>query len=138
MFKRFKKDSKKRGSSPSSLITSVLSHEVSWSGKLTGSGGVRIEGSYEGEIELAGILVVSPTGRVSCELLKAYRVIVAGVVRGNIMANTLEIREGGKVWGDVTTVNMSTEEGSFLRGKVTMEEELDLGLTLEIEAEEEE
>jgi hypothetical protein len=32
------------------------------------------------------------------------------------------------VWGDVVTASFSTEEGAFLRGKITMEEQVDLGL----------
>ena len=43
-------------------------------------------------------------------------------------AEKLEIRSTGRLWGDVVTVAFSTEEGSFLRGQVRMEDELDLGL----------
>jgi cytoskeletal protein CcmA (bactofilin family) len=49
-------------------------------------------------------------------------------VRGNISAEKLEIRSTGRVWGDVVTVAFSTEEGSFLRGQVRMEERVDLQL----------
>ena len=52
--------------------------------------------------------------------------IVAGLVRGNINAERLEIRSTGKVWGDVRVIAFSTEEGAFLRGQVQMEEKMDL------------
>ena len=97
-------------------------------GTLTGQGGVRVEAVFEGDIALGGMLVVGPSGRVTTELLKAHTVIVAGLVRGDVLAESVEVREGGKIWGDVTTVNLSTEEGAFLRGKVTMEDVIDLGL----------
>ncbi len=42
------------------------------------------------------------------------------------MSEKLEIRATGRVYGDVTTQSFSTEEGAFLRGKVTMEEKVDL------------
>jgi len=50
-------------------------------------------------------------------------------VRGNILAQKVEIRATGRIWGDVVTVSFATEEGAFLRGQVTMEDavELDLG-----------
>jgi cytoskeletal protein CcmA (bactofilin family) len=48
------------------------------------------------------------------------------VVNGEIIAEKLEIRATGRVYGDVRTKSFSTEEGAFLRGKVTMEEEVDL------------
>jgi len=63
---------------------------------------------------------------VTCEKLQANTVIVAGMVKGNIQAEKLEIRSTGRVWGDVQVVAFSTEEGSFLRGQVTMEDRIEL------------
>ena len=110
-------------STPIERITSVLGPSINWQGKLGGKGGVRIEGSFEGEIALRGMLVVGETGRVICDELHANTVIVAGAVRGNITSEKLEIRSTGRVWGNVTTMNFSTEEGAFLRGQVTMKEQ---------------
>lgn len=115
-------------SSPAKQITSVLGNGVVWKGQLAGTGGVRIEGVFEGEIALRGLLVVGETGRVSCEHVRANVVIVAGTVRGDITAEKLEIRSTGRVWGNVTVVAFATEEGAFLRGQITMEEKIDLGL----------
>jgi cytoskeletal protein CcmA (bactofilin family) len=115
---------------PTERVTSVLGPGINWKGNLRGSGGVRIEGTFEGEIGVRGLLVVGETGRVTCETLRANTVIVAGSVRGNIMAEKLEIRSTGRVWGDVVTVAFATEEGAFLRGQVRMEERVDLNLEL--------
>ncbi|HKJ26160.1 MAG TPA: polymer-forming cytoskeletal protein [Anaerolineales bacterium] len=112
-------------------ITSVLGDGTTYIGKLTGHGGIRIEGVFEGEIKLNGLLVIGPTGRVTCEDLRAKNVIVAGVVRGDITANKVEIRASGRVWGNVTTLAFATEEGAFLRGQIQMEEELELDLPSE-------
>lgn len=114
---------------PTERITSVVADGINLRGKLTGSGGVRIEGAYDGEIELDGLLVVGQTGRVTCPLLKARYVIVAGALRGDVLAEKVEIRATGRVWGDVTTTAMSTEEGAFLRGQIQMEEKINLGFT---------
>jgi len=109
-------------------VTSVLGPGITWKGNLRGSGGIRIEGAFEGEITIRGLLVVGETGRVNCEDLQANTVIVAGAVKGNITAEKLEIRSTGRVWGDVTTVAFSTEEGAFLRGQVRMEERVEISL----------
>jgi cytoskeletal protein CcmA (bactofilin family) len=114
-------------------ITSVLSAGINWSGDLGGSGGVRIEGTFEGNIAMRGLLVVGETGRVTCHSLRANTVIVAGAVKGDITAERLEIRSTGKVWGNVITVTFSTEEGAFLRGQITMEEKVDIGIGSEAE-----
>lgn len=109
-------------------ITSVLGPGLIWHGAITGSGGVRIEGAFEGEIALRGLLVVGETGRVTCENVRANAVIVAGAVRGNITTQKLEIRASGRVWGDVITTAFVTDEGAFLRGQIRMEETVDLNL----------
>jgi cytoskeletal protein CcmA (bactofilin family) len=109
-------------------ITSVLGSGVIWHGAINGSGGVRIEGAFEGEIALRGMLVVGETGRVTCENIRANTVIVAGAVRGNITTQKLEIRASGRVWGDVVTTAFVTEDGAFLRGQIRMEEAVELDL----------
>ena len=95
---------------------------------INGSGGVRIEGAFEGEIALRGMLVIGETGRVTCENIRANTVIVAGAVRGNITTQKLEIRASGRVWGDVVTTAFVTEDGAFLRGQIRMEEAVELDL----------
>lgn len=109
-------------------ITSVLGPGLVWHGSINGTGGVRIEGAFEGEIALRGLLVVGESGRVTCENIRANSVIVAGAVRGNITAQKLEIRSSGRVWGDVVTTAFVTEEGAFLRGQIRMEERVELDL----------
>jgi cytoskeletal protein CcmA (bactofilin family) len=110
-------------------VDSVLGAGLTWKGELSGSGGIRIEGAFDGNIQLHGLVVVGERGRVTCDDIRAVTVVVAGSVKGNIQAERLEIMGTGRVWGDVTTVALSTEEGAFLRGQITMEEQLDLGLT---------
>ena len=117
-------------------VTSVIGPGVVWKGKLSGKGGVRIEGALDGDITLKGLLVVGETGRITCDQLRANVVIVAGAVRGDIVAEKLEIRSTGRVWGDVVTAAFSTEEGAFLRGQVTMEEKMKIEETIAGEAEE--
>jgi cytoskeletal protein CcmA (bactofilin family) len=113
-------------SSSAERVTTVLGPGINWKGDLRGKGGVRIEGTLEGEIAIRGLVIIGETGRVTCRTLEADTVIVAGAVNGQVMAKKLEIRATGRVYGDVTTQSFSTEEGAFLRGKVTMEDEVTL------------
>ena len=112
----------------SERVTSVLGSGTIWKGSLSGSGGVRIEGAFEGDIALRGLLVVGATGRVTCPHLRASVVIIAGALRGDITAEKVEIRASGRVWGDVVTAAFSTEEGAFLRGQIRMEDKVDIGV----------
>lgn len=120
---------------PVERVTSVLGPGINWTGNLGGKGGIRIEGTFEGEIAIRGLVVIGETGRLTCNSLKANNVIVAGAVKGNILAEKLEIRSTGRVWGDVVTTAFSTEEGAFLRGQVRMEEQVELQLDVNKSAE---
>ncbi len=125
MFRK-KDEAQERGTSPE-RVDSVFGAELTWKGEVGGRGGVRIEGAFEGDITLQGIVVVGEQGRVICRTLKATTVVVAGSVRGDITARRVEITRTGRVWGDVVAESFSTEEGAFLRGQITMEERVDLG-----------
>ena len=111
-------------------ITSVMGPGIIWQGNLRGSGGVRIEGAFEGDIVLRGLVVIGETGRITCKSIQANTVVIAGSVRGNISAEKVEIRSTGRVWGDVVTVAFSTEEGAYLRGQVRMEDKVELTLDM--------
>lgn len=127
MFRK-KDGAEERGGASPERVDSVFGAGLTWKGELGGEGGVRIEGAYEGDIALHGLVVVGEQGRVVCRHLRATTVIVAGSVRGDITAGRVEITRTGRVWGDVATESFATEEGAFLRGQITMEEKIDLGL----------
>jgi cytoskeletal protein CcmA (bactofilin family) len=126
MFKRNGQPAQPAAAESVERITSVLGAGVIWQGSISGSGGVRVEGTFEGEIFLRGLLVVGETGKVTCEDVRAANVIVAGAVKGNITAQKVEIRSTGRVWGDIVTTAFATEEGAFLRGQIRMEDAVDL------------
>jgi cytoskeletal protein CcmA (bactofilin family) len=135
MFRKMQ-DRETAGGEALERVDSVLGPGISWSGEISGSGGVRIDGAFEGQINIRGLVVIGDQGRVTCEHIRAVTVIVAGSVKGNITAHKVEIASTGRVWGDVVTTAFSTQEGAFLRGEIRMEEKLDLGLAPAVEIEE--
>ena len=54
-------------------VTSVLGPGIAWKGAISGSGGVRIEGAFDGNIHMRGMLVVGETGRVTSEHVRAKK-----------------------------------------------------------------
>ncbi len=107
-------------------VSSVIGPGINWRGDLRGTGGVRIEGTVEGEIAIEGLVVIGETGKVTCETLEAETVIVAGVLKGNVLCQKLEIRSTGRIWGNVVTTSFTSEDGAFLRGQMRMEDKLEL------------
>lgn len=116
-------------------ITSVLGPGINWKGDLRGKGGVRIEGTLEGEIRMQGLVVVGESGKVICQQLQAETVIVAGTVKGDITCQKLEIRATGRVWGNIVTTSFSSDDGAFLRGQMRMEEKVEIQSSQETELE---
>lgn len=112
-----------------SRVDSVFGEGLSWKGSLSGQGGVRIDGAFDGDIAVDGLLVIGSEGRVTCDQIKAVTVIVSGSVKGDVTAERVEIMPTGRVWGDVITTSFATQEGAFMRGQITMEETLDLGFS---------
>jgi cytoskeletal protein CcmA (bactofilin family) len=66
--------------------------------------------------------VVGETAKVISEEIRAQSVSVAGTVQANIVASRVHITRTGRVWGDVSTGSLSTEEGGFLKGRVQMQD----------------
>jgi cytoskeletal protein CcmA (bactofilin family) len=126
MFRRGAERTAPAGEAPD-RVDSVLGPGISWKGEVGGTGGVRIDGAFDGELAVRGLVVVGEQGRVACKHLRAVSVVVAGSVRGDITAQRVEITRTGRVWGDVVTTSFATEEGAFLRGQIRMEDSLDLG-----------
>jgi len=124
-------DSKPATQQPIERVDSVLGAGINWQGRIQGRGGLRIDGAFEGEIILQGIVVIGTQGRITCEKIVADTIVVAGYVKGDLHARRVEINQTGRVWGNVLTTSFATQEGAFLRGQITMEEELDLGFPAE-------
>lgn len=123
MFKKKEESTQKiEASSAQERVTSVLGPDMTWKGELSGEGGVRVEGAFEGSMDIDGMVVVDRNGRVTSESIRARSVIIAGAVRSDIKAERVEIRSTGRVWGNVVTGSFATEEGAYLRGKIEMEE----------------
>ncbi len=89
-------------------------------GIIKSDGNLRIDGSVEGEISIAGVLVVGKTGRVVANV-RARHVFVAGAIKGDIEApEGLEITNSGKVFGNITVGSLQIEQGGVFRGQSFM------------------
>lgn len=102
---------------PETIVGSTTSVEGA---RIKSDGNLRIDGSVEGEIEVAGGLVVGKTGRVIANI-RARQVFVAGAVKGDIEApEGLDITTSGKVFGNITVGSLQIEQGGIFRGQSFM------------------
>jgi cytoskeletal protein CcmA (bactofilin family) len=106
-------------------IETVLGANTSYNGVLTANAGVRIDGCFDGTIEINGPLAIGEGARVVAESIRAKIVSVAGSVKGNHFADKLEIMHSERIYGDINVVAFAAEEGAILRGNVTMRDAAD-------------
>jgi cytoskeletal protein CcmA (bactofilin family) len=101
----------------------VLAREDSLSGKLQLKGTGQVLGSFSGQIECDGDLLIGPEARVEADIHGA-RVTVAGLVRGNIVAtNRLKITATGRLEGDATVGALVVQEGGVHYGVIRVHPE---------------
>lgn len=107
-------------------IETVVGSTAHFKGSLSSDGGIRIDGIFEGEIQIAGNLIVGESGKVIADI-SAQNVSVSGAVKGTIeAAGRLEILSTGRVWGDITVASFLIDEGGFFRGQSVMPGEPDM------------
>ena len=107
------------------VLETVIGPNANFKGNVQSDGGMKIDGIFEGQIELAGNLIIGESGKVIADI-KAQNVSVSGAVKGTINANgRLEILSKGKVWADISVSSFLIDEGGFFRGQSVMPGEPD-------------
>lgn len=100
-------------------IETILGPNTSTKGDVRSSGGVRVDGDFEGAIEIAGNLVVGQTAKVVATI-SAHNVQIQGTVQGDVTAKRLEILDTGRLWGNITVESFVLDDGGFFRGQSKM------------------
>ena len=107
-------------------IETVIGPTANFKGTVQSDGGLRIDGVFEGSIQLAGNLIIGESGKVIAEV-NAQNVSVAGALKGTVKAvGRLEILSSGRVWGDISVASFLIDEGGFFRGQSIMPGEPDM------------
>lgn len=97
----------------------VLGANSTLKGDLRSQANVRLDGTFEGKLEIEGNVLVGETGKINANI-NARNVVIAGAVRGNVSGNKVQLLRTSRVWGDIHAAAITTEEGAFIDGKITM------------------
>jgi cytoskeletal protein CcmA (bactofilin family) len=97
----------------------VLGASATLRGDLKCQGNVRLDGTFEGTLEIDGNVLVGETAKITSDI-SAKNVSIAGAVRGNVSGKKVQLLRTARVWGDITATAIATEEGAFIDGKITM------------------
>ncbi len=89
-------------------------------GTISGSSDIQIEGELKGVVDGTGHLRVASQGLVEGNLA-ARTVVVAGTVRGDILAGeTIQLETSATVEGNITAPRIRIADGATFEGKVHM------------------
>lgn len=86
-------------------------------GELSGEGNVQLGAELEGKVNLTGTLMILEGARIQADIF-ATEIIVAGTVRGNLMAlDKVELSATGRVVGSVRGKVLVVREGGRVNGR---------------------
>jgi cytoskeletal protein CcmA (bactofilin family) len=99
----------------------ALGSGLSFHGDLTGQGDFHIMGKFEGEINVAGRVIVAEGAEVDANI-NASAIVVGGIVRGNLSATTrVEILPSGVLTGTLRTGSFLAADGASVKGEIWVE-----------------
>ena len=97
----------------------VIGSNTSFEGSFVSSGNVRMDGQFAGSLEISGNILVGESADIHADI-NARNISIAGTVRGNVTGNKVQLLRTGRIWGDISASALTTEEGAFIDGKITM------------------
>jgi cytoskeletal protein CcmA (bactofilin family) len=97
----------------------VIGANATFEGNFSSSSNVRVDGTFTGTININGNVLVGETAKINADL-HAKNISIAGAVRGNVHGKKVQLLRTGRVWGDINATALTTEEGAFIDGKISM------------------
>ncbi|MBI1277232.1 MAG: hypothetical protein GC179_03795 [Anaerolineaceae bacterium] len=104
---------------PAVGFDTVLGPNSVLEGTFQSNANVRLDGTFSGTLEINGNILVGETAKIKADI-NARNISIAGAVRGNISGKKVQVLRTGRVWGDIRATALTTEEGAFIDGKITM------------------
>ena len=99
------------------MVDSIVGAGTRLSGELDLAGMLRVDGDFNGVVRTSGRVLIGRSGRAECTL-HAGTVIVAGAVRGDIVATELvELRSTAIMVGTIRTPRLIIEDGVLFCGR---------------------
>ena len=98
----------------------VISPDADFKGSMKFKDSLRIDGSFEGEIDSDGTLFIGKSGVVKAEV-KIGNIIVEGSIEGNVECqDKIELRSTAKILGDINAKRLTIAEGVNIVGKCSV------------------
>lgn len=104
-------------------ITTLIGHDSRFIGRLEGKDNTIVNGTFEGDCDIEGVVVLSEQGRWIGNI-GASSAIISGEVQGDIsVREKLELTHTARVTGRIVAPVIAIEEGAIHQGEIRMARE---------------
>lgn len=122
MFGNTKKGGAENGLTPqaasSAINTLVVGTQIE--GTIIAKSDIRIDGFIDGTLNCSGKLIIGPEGKVE-GTANCQNAVIEGNFRGQLTVNdTLDVREGATVVGEIKTGKLLVQTGAIFNGNCDM------------------
>ena len=102
-------------------LQSLLGQGVECDGSARVEGTLRLDGSFQGRLEVGESLIIGHSGRFIGQAI-GRTVVIAGSFEGEVMGTEqVELQKGARLHGDVLTRSLVIEPGVYFEGSCRME-----------------
>jgi cytoskeletal protein CcmA (bactofilin family) len=97
-------------------VASIIAEGCSFNGTINVTGGIRIDGQFEGKVVVTETFVVGKSGKVRAEV-ETKLATIAGTMNGEVNAKEgVKLQSGSHFEGNIYTKNLVIEEGVYFDG----------------------
>jgi cytoskeletal protein CcmA (bactofilin family) len=105
-----------RGAASISSATTIIAHGTQIKGDIQLKCHLHIDGEIEGDIQTNGNVVIGKPGVAKGDI-RASSISISGRFEGSIDGDTVEVLEGGKLFGTVTAKEFVIEPNAVFEGE---------------------
>lgn len=111
---------KKKNNISSQGFDTLIGNNANFEGSLKTSGLLRIDGMFNGDIDVDGSIIVGKEGKIVGNV-KTNSIEISGLVEGNVISSgQLKICNTGKLYGDIEVSSFIVDEKAIFDGKCKM------------------
>lgn len=101
-------------------VETIVGKNTIFKGNISGTGTIRIDGQFEGEINTKGNILIGETSKVTAQI-KAMNATIAGTIYGNIdISEKLDLLPSAQIYGDIKVGVLSISDGAVFKGACEM------------------
>ncbi|MGW8273365.1 MAG: bactofilin family protein, partial [Thermodesulfovibrionales bacterium] len=101
-------------------VETFIGSNAIFKGEIRTDGAIRIDGAVEGNVA-ADWVILGEKGSIRGDVM-AHNVVVGGRIEGNVRTKgMIEIKNKGRIIGDILTPKLSIVEGGIIEGRTSMQ-----------------